>query len=295
MADYRVNLEIYNGPLDLLLYLIRRDELDIYDIPIASITEQFLEYVELIQQLNLEQAGDFLVLAATLMEIKSALLLPREEGETGEEEDLTDPRLELVRQLLEYKKFKDIASDLSESAQEQIQKYSRSLVDLARLREQIKQEQEMELESLQIWDLFDAFNRLVKSTLASKQTHDVIHDETPIDVYETEILYRSQHEKPLMFTAVFKNCRHRGEMVGMFLALLELVRQKLVRIEQEKTFGPIYIFALTEQEPEIAVAHAVSADINNLPSKLHKDKSMKEAQEEETERTESTDNENTGE
>jgi len=295
MADYRVNLEIYNGPLDLLLYLIRRDELDIHDIPIASITEQFLEYVELIQQLNLEQAGDFLVMAATLMEVKSALLLPREEGEAGEEEDLTDPRLELVRQLLEYKKFKDIASDLSESAQEQMQKYSRSLVDLARLREQIKQEQELELESLQIWDLFDAFNRLVKSTLANKRTHDVIHDETPIDVYETEILYRSQQEKPLTFTAVFQNCRHRGEMVGMFLALLELVRQKLVRIEQEKTFSPIYIFSLTEQSPEIAVAHAVSADINELPSHIHKDKAAVEAQEEAADSEAPTENEDTGE
>ena len=101
MTDYRVKLDIYSGPLDLLLYLIRRDEIDIYDIPIASITEQFLQYVELIQKLNLEHAGDFLVMAATLMEVKSALLLPREELTGDEEEDLADPRLELVRQLLE--------------------------------------------------------------------------------------------------------------------------------------------------------------------------------------------------
>jgi len=270
MTDYRVNIEIYNGPLDLLLYLIRRSEVDIYDIPIASITEQFLKYVDLIQELNLEQAGDFLVMAATLMEVKSALLLPRDEKAGDEEDDLADPRLELVRQLLEYKKFKDIAGNLSESAKSQAERFPRSLVDLQRLRSQIKQEQKLEMESLQIWDLFEAFNRLIKATLADKRPHEVTQDETPIDVYETDILYRAQNEKPLIFAAVFQNCTNRAEMVGLFLALLELVRQKLIRIEQEKSLGPIYIFALTDEPAETAVAHAVYADINDLPSKIGK-------------------------
>jgi len=272
MADYRVNLEIYNGPLDLLLYLIRRDEIDIYDIPIATVTEQFLRYVELIKSLNLEQAGDFLVMAATLMEIKSAMLLPRDERQDGQEDDLGDPRLELVRQLLEYKKFKDIAGDLAESAEQQADRFPRSLVDLQRLRDQIRQEQELDMDQLQIWDLFDAFNRLMKATLVGRDTHEVVYDETPIDIYETEILYRAQQEKTLRFEEVFRNCKNCAEMIGMFLALLELVRQRLIRIEQEKSFGPIYIFALTDESAEIAVAHAVSADIDDLPSKITRDK-----------------------
>ncbi|MBN1764169.1 MAG: segregation/condensation protein A [Sedimentisphaerales bacterium] len=272
MADYRVNLNIYNGPLDLLLYLIRRDEIDIYDIPIAQITDQYLQYVDLIKELNLEQAGEFLVMAATLMEVKSAMLLPREQLETEQDDDLGDPRLELVRQLLEYKKFKDLAGDLSASALEQASRFSRPLADLERLRDQIKQDQELEMESLQIWNLFDAFSRLMEATLAGKRSHEVIYDETPIDIYETEILYRAQQEVPLTFEGIFRNCKNRGELVGMFLALLELVRQKLIRIEQEKIFGPIYIFALTEEEAEKAVAHAVSSEIDNLPSKINIDR-----------------------
>src|SRR5512137_203398 len=117
MQDYRVQLDIYQGPLDLLLYLIRRDEVDIYDIPIARITGQFVQYVELLREIDPNVVGDFLVMAATLMEIKSRMLLPRPPAEEGEEE-LVDPRLDLVRQLLEYKRFKDAAGRLAEAAEE---------------------------------------------------------------------------------------------------------------------------------------------------------------------------------
>ena len=115
MAEYKVELDAYNGPLDLLLYLIRRSEVDIYDIPIAQVTEQYVAYVTLLQNLDPDVAGDFLVMAATLMEIKSRTLLPRPPVEDDDEDDLTDPRLELVRQLLEYKKFKDAARTLDAS------------------------------------------------------------------------------------------------------------------------------------------------------------------------------------
>ena len=270
MTDYRVKLNIYNGPMDLLLYLIRRSELDIYDIPIARITEQYLKYVDLIKQVNLDLAGDFLVMAATLMEIKSALLLPREETVEGEEDDLADPRLELVRQLLEYKKFKDLAGELSESAAEQAQRFNRSRADLMRVRQEKRQEQELDLESVQIWDLFEVFNRLMHATLAGKRKHEIIEDDTPIDIYETDILDRTQREQPLLFEAVFEGRTSRIEMVGLFLALLELIRMKLIRIEQETDFGPIYIIALTDEPAELAVAHAVSADIDQLPSETQK-------------------------
>jgi segregation and condensation protein A len=271
MAEYRVNLDIYNGPLDLLLYLIRRDEVDINDIPIARITEQYMQFVEVIQQLDINLAAEFLVLAATLMEIKSAMLLPREEVAEGEEE-FTDPRLDLVRQLLEYKKFKDAAGELGAMSAEQAQRYPRSLVDLDRLREQEIQEQELDLEGIQIWDLFEAFRRLMQATLAGQKGHQVLQDDTPIDLYEADILDRAQHQQPLTFEQVFLGRSNKLEIVGLFLALLELIRMKLVRIEQERPFGAIYIFALTEEPAELAVAHAVSRSINKLPSLAQKEK-----------------------
>ncbi len=273
MTDYRVNLDIYNGPLDLLLYLIRRDEVDINDIPIAKITEQYLQFVEVLQQLDINLAAEFLVLAATLMEIKSAMLLPREEVAEGEEE-FTDPRMDLVRQLLEYKKFKDAAGELGEMSTEQAQRYPRSLVDLDRLREQEKREreQELDLEGIQIWDLFEAFRRLMEATLAGQKGHQVLQDDTPIDLYEADILDRAQHQQPLTFEQVFLGRSNKLEIVGLFLALLELIRMKLVRIEQERSFGAIYIFALTEEPAELAVAHAVSHSISKLPSLAQKEK-----------------------
>ena len=271
MAEYRVNLDIYNGPLDLLLYLIRRDEVDINDIPIARITEQYVQFVEVIQQLDINLAAEFLVLAATLMEIKSAMLLPREEVAEGEEE-ITDPRLDLVRQLLEYKKFKDAAGELGEMSAEQAQRYPRSLVDLDRLREQEKHEQELDLEGIQIWDLFEAFRRLMEATLAGQRGHQILQDDTPIDLYEADILDRAQHQQPLTFEQVFLGRSNKLEIVGLFLALLELIRLKLVRIEQERPFSAIYIVALTQEPAELAVARAVSRRISKLPSLAQKEK-----------------------
>ena len=275
MKDYRIHLDIYNGPMDLLLYLIRRDEIDIYDLPIAQITRQYIEYVELIEHLDLDNAGDFLVMAATLMEIKSAMLLPRETAEEGETEDLSDPRLELVRQLLEYKRFKDAAGDLAGFVSNQSQRFNRSLVDLQRLKEELKNEQEVDLENIQIWDLFDAFNKLMQQTFLQKRKHEVIYDDTPIDVYETYILQRAQTEKPLKFEAVFERGRNRSELVGMFLALLELMRHSLVKIEQEAAFGAIYVFPLTDQDPQSAVANTVSAGMVDLPSHINVDHAAK--------------------
>jgi len=265
MADYRVQLDIYNGPLDLLLYLIRRNELDINDIPIAQVTEQYLQYVELLRQIDINLAGEFLVMAATLMEVKSAMLLPRPETPDGQE-DLSDPRLELVRQLLEYKEFKDIAGRLGQAADERASRFARPIADLQRLRdEQHQLRNQIELENLHIWDLFDAFNRLMQATGAGPGTHEVIHDDTPIDLYATDILDLAQQQQCLRFEDIFVGRDNLGEMIGLFLALLELIRMRLIRIEQEKTLGPIYIFALTDEPAHLAVAQAISADLDRLP------------------------------
>jgi segregation and condensation protein A len=158
VEPYRVKLDVYNGPLDLLLYLIRRDEVDIYDIPIAHVTEQYCRYVELLKELDPDLVGDFLVMAATLLELKSRMLLPTpppEEG--GAEQGLGDPRAELVRQLLQYKAFKDAAEQLRLSAAQQALRHPRSPV-----RPEFG-ERKLDLEEVQIWHLLEAFSSLMSS------------------------------------------------------------------------------------------------------------------------------------
>ena len=134
MSEYKVKLDSFAGPLDLLLYLVRKEEVDIYDIPIAHITEQYIQYVEMLKMLDIDLAGEFLVLAATLMEIKSVMLLPRPELEADEDADSQDPRAELVRQLLEYKKFKDAANLLQDAAEQRQQRFTRPDAILERVK-----------------------------------------------------------------------------------------------------------------------------------------------------------------
>ena len=232
MAEYRVNLEIYNGPLDLLLYLIRRDEVDIYDIPIARITKQYLSYVELLKVLDPNIAGDFLVMAATLMEIKTRMLLPTPPREEGGEEGLEiDPRAELVRQLLEYKAFKDAAGDLRDAL-----RFGRRPA-----RPDDGEEALIDLEDAQIWDLLDAFSRLMEAIGVGQAAHEVIYDDTPIELHQTDILDRLEREGPLTFRRIFEGRTDRGEILGLFLALLELVRLRKVLAAQKANFGEIHV------------------------------------------------------
>ena len=158
MAEYRVDLDIYNGPLDLLLYLIRREEVDIYDIPIARVTEQYVRHVDLLKALDPNLAGEFLVVAATLMEIKTRMLLPAAQTRAdGEEHHAIAPRAELVRQLLEYKNFKDAAGDLRDSAQLQAMKFPRTCPQA----DERLQEADLDLDDVQVWHLLEAFDNLM--------------------------------------------------------------------------------------------------------------------------------------
>jgi len=178
MNEYRVNLDVYDGPLDLLLYLIRRDEVDIYDIPIAHITEQYLSYVELLKALDPNLAGEFLVMAATLMEVKTRTLLPTPSAEEGAEEgQALDPRAELVRQLLEYKAFKDAADDLAHQGELQQMRFARTA------KPPELDADELDIEDVQVWDLLDAFNRLMESIGRQPREHQVIYDDTPIELH----------------------------------------------------------------------------------------------------------------
>jgi segregation and condensation protein A len=256
LADYRVNLDIFAGPLDLLLYLVRKEEVDIYDIPIARITDQYLQYLELLKQLDIDLAGDFLVMAATLMEIKSAMLLPRADPEQMGEEESGDPRAELIRQLLEYKKFKDAANLLDAAAEQHQERHARpvSLVD----RLAPNTEPEIDMDQVSIWDLLEAFDAICKATGTSTYNGH-IRDDTPIDLYQIEVLHRLQTEGPLTFERIFESRPNRLVMVGIFLALLELIRSELVWAEQDETTSQIYVRTLTEEAPEQAVQRAIMA------------------------------------
>jgi segregation and condensation protein A len=256
LAQYRVNLDVFAGPMDLLLYLIRKEEVDIYDIPIAKITDQYIHYIEMLKNLDIDLAGDFLVMAATLMHIKSQMLLPKAELEGLEAEDFEDPRAELIHQLLEYKKFKDAANLLDACAQQQQERLGRPAVIIERLRD--TREPEIDLDQVSVWDLLGAFDTILQATGASFDISR-IHDDTPIDLYQIELLARLQTEGAMPFARVFEGRANRLVMIGLFLALLELIRDGLVGVEQSEPGGAIHVAALTDEPAQQAVQKAIVA------------------------------------
>ena len=257
MSNYRVNLEMFAGPMDLLLYLVRKEEVDIYDISISKITDQYIGYIEIMKQLDIDLAGDFLVVAATLMQIKSAMLLPKADPEQVGEDEYIDPGSELIRQLLEYKKFKDAANLLDSAALEQQQRFRRSSNIIQNLKPDT--EPEVDLDHVSIWDLLDAFDTIMKATGSYKDI-SLIKDDTPIDLYQIEILHRLQSEGPMSFVRLFESRPNRVVMIGLFLALLELIRGKLIWVEQPESEGTIYIKALTDEPAETAVQRLILSD-----------------------------------
>jgi segregation and condensation protein A len=231
--DYQVQLDTFRGPLDLLLYLVKRNEVDICDIPIAQLADQFLDYLRDSGLIDVEWAGDFLVMAATLMEIKSKMLLPRGDDE---EEEQADPRQELVRQLMEYKQFKEVAGLLEAQAERQLARLPRQLADAPSAPGPAQQP----LHPVELWDLVSAFGRLMRETLAL-QPKQIILDETPIHVYQGIIVERLRQESRLPFSAVFTPPHHRGRLLGLFLAVLELIKRREVVAEQPEIFGDIWL------------------------------------------------------
>jgi len=256
LADYRVNLDIFAGPLDLLLYLVRKEEVDIYDIPIARITDQYLQYLEMLKQLDMDLAGDFLVMAATLMEIKSAMLLPRADPEQMEAEVSGDPRAELIRQLLEYKRFKDAANLLDAAAERHQERQGRPASCLDKLIPDA--EPEIDMDQVSIWDLLEAFDTICKAT-GTTTYNGHIRDDTPIDLYQIEVLHRLQTEGPLTLERLFDGRPNRLVMVGVFLGILELIRGRLIWAEQGENAPQIYLRSLTEEPAEQAVQKAIMA------------------------------------
>jgi len=237
---YKVKLEVFEGPLDLLLYLIKKEELDIYDIPIAKITDQYLEYLELMKLLDLNIAGEFIVMAATLMHIKSKMLLPPDETASEEKEE-EDPRAELVRRLIEYKKFKEAAAELSQ--RESTQKHF-----FARVGSGIKPEEpklEDEFFEASLFDLITAFTKVLKD-IPKEVFLQVVKDEFTISEKIHDILHLMMEKKALVFTDLFKAAKSKFEIITIFLALLELIKIKEVVVLQATPFGEIEVIRNTE-------------------------------------------------
>jgi len=231
--SYKVKLELFEGPLDLLLYLVKKDHLNIYDIPIAAVTEQYLRYLELMRLLDLNIAGEFLVMAATLMQIKSKMLLPAEE--TPEQQPEEDPRAELVRRLLEYEKFKEIAEDLREREVAQGEMFRRKKIPEGDL----VPPNEVYFEA-SLFDLINAFSKALEE-VPKELFYEVIKDEFTVEEKVHHILHLLLVEPGVLLSALFAQAKSKVEIVVLFLAILELIRLKEVVAMQKGLFQDIEI------------------------------------------------------
>ena len=234
--DYKVRLEVFEGPLDLLLYLIKKDELEIHDIPIETITTQYVQYLELMQMLDLNVAGEFLVMAATLMMIKSRMLLPAEERPELEAEE-EDPRWDLVRQLVEYKKFKDAALHLEALELRREDIFGRDGAEAV-----LGKEPDVALHDVGLFDLISAFSDALKK-VKSEELREIFAERFTV-AEKIELLGdRLRREKRFSISRMFEGMRSRNEIACTFLALLELIRLNQARAVQQETYGEIMIEA----------------------------------------------------
>ncbi len=247
-SEFRASLETFRGPLDLLLYLIKKEEVDILDIPVSRITEQYILYLQILKDLEPNICGEFLVMAAKLMEIKSRTLLPVEVVEE-EDEEYEDPRLELVLQLLEYKRYKERSMVLEEMAERQSQRFRRPEADISSIPG--ADEPSFDLSRVSVWDLLTAFQR-VQMALAMRQPHKVLFEDRPIEEYIDliEQHIESSDEKQVTFDTLFETCQSRYDAVGYFIAILEMAKSGMILFSQLESFGNIVIRRRPEGELE---------------------------------------------
>jgi len=236
---YSIKLDAFEGPLDLLLHLIRKNEVDIYDIPIALITRQYLDYLKLMKELNLDLAGDFLVMASTLLQIKSRMLLPLPDPEEGEGEEQEDPRAELVRRLIEYQRYRDAGLELGARELLGREVFVRPCADGCCLEGFAGDDGPFELD---LFELSEAFNRLL-AKIPMARAHEVAGQDT-LSIVDAinEILTRLDGQDSMEFESLFQEDMGKDRMIVTFLALLELCRIKLLKVIQNSRYGTIYIF-----------------------------------------------------
>lgn len=240
--DYTVKLEIFEGPLDLLLYLIKKDEVDIYDIPIERITKQYLEYLQMFKILDLEVAGEFVVMAANLIYIKSRSLLPVHQQPPDEMAEEEDPRWELVRQLIEYKKFKDAAAHLQqrEIAQENI---------FNRIPEAPELKAERPIGEVSIFDLINAFQGILKRLDKKENLREIFEENFTVSDKIELIMKMTSGDVAIRFSELFSHAASRTEIVVTFLAILELIRLKQLSVTQPEEFGEIEVSRSQATQP----------------------------------------------
>ncbi len=255
---YGVRLDVFEGPLDLLLYLIRKNEIDIYDIPVAEITRQYMEYVEAIHELNLEQAGDFLLMAATLMKIKSQMLLPRQEGE----EEEGDPREELVRRLLEYQQYKEAAGWLGEQ-----EAAHRDVFYRGTFQDPLWGDRGAESDGLRqvtLFDLLATFQRALES--APKVTyHRVEEVEVTVEERIAFVVETLEGRKQALFLDLVAGTP-RPVVVATFLAILELLKQGRILIRQMQPYGEIWVYWREDQPEQQGAPQPLTPDPATLRS-----------------------------
>ncbi len=237
-SDYKVKLEIFEGPLDLLLYLIKRDELDIYEISLERITHQYLEYLQAFKELNIDVAGEFVVMAANLIYLKSRTLLPVDQQPPEEDVEEDDPRWDLIRQLIEYKKFKEAASQLQSRQLEQELIFVREGGGVAE-----PAMAPLRLGEVGIFQLINAFQTVIKRVDAREDLREIFGEHFTVSDKIDWILRRVSDGVPLRFSELFASMASRVEIVVTFLALLELVRLRQVRATQQNPFDEIEIAA----------------------------------------------------
>jgi segregation and condensation protein A len=237
-TDYKVKLEVFEGPLDLLLYLIKRDEIDIYDISIERITRQYLEYLQAFKELKIDIAGEFVVMAANLIYLKSRSLLPLDQQPPEEDAEEDDPRWDLIRQLIEYKKFKEAASQLQDRALEQERIFTRDGGSVA------VSDAPLPLHEVGIFQLIHAFQEVIKRVEAREDLQEIFGERFSVSDKIEKILERVGSGTPVRFSELFGQIVSRLEIVVTFLALLELIRLNQVRALQPKMFDEIEIAAV---------------------------------------------------
>lgn len=233
--SYKVRLELFEGPLDLLLYLVKKDHLNIYDIPIAQVTEQYMRYLELMQLLDLNIAGEFLVMSATLLQIKSKMLLPADEAKPEPEEE-EDPRTELVKRLLEYEKYKEVAQDLRQREAGQQEVFKRPRTENS---SDIPSEAGVYFEA-SIFDLINAFSKALED-VPRDLFYEVIKDEFTIEEKVHHILHLLLVASSITLSELFAQAKNKLEVIVTFLAILELIRMKEIVARQKDLFEEIEI------------------------------------------------------
>ena len=241
LEDYPVRLLNFEGPLDLLLHLIKKNEMNVYDIPISHITQQYLEYLDLMQEMNLEVAGEFLVMAATLIHIKSRMLLPR--PDPTQEDPGEDPREALVRRLLEHQRFKAAAELLHEK---EIQRSAMWHRPDGRVAEVVGEPPEPEIE-VDLFSLMAAFRQVLERARARPRVL-LPPEQIPIETRIEQLLARLSETDACGFEELFADVQSRGGMIVTFLALLEMIRLKMVRVFQQGNFGPIRVYKRARPE-----------------------------------------------